>query len=356
MGLTNAVSEIAQEIDHLRIKKIVQIGSPRSATTLQFYTLCAIAVVKYGTERVTCTYNGHNTFNINDNRIHVIKTHGESAAWRTLQPLKEGEGAIFQSMVSDSTDVEEIVLGDGPLTAKVVASEWATLSLKKKTRFITTMLAWHANKTSGFQSIQTPYDAGMADRLSRHFAGVRDFPISVSYIQYVSNLRERGSSLALEYQPIFGLTDEQMAMVVEYVHLWIPIRVCCGLQMSQHKRAWLFDPNDSEKLQSICQHGNNDFEATFLKSAQLLHLIKNQTTVHTHVDNHTCSWPAHLHALLKPSVGDPGVLNGTYCDAYDAEVRRHHHLFNQPGKEDPWIKAVKKMWPPSPLICTPTIS
>lgn len=42
-----------------------------------------------------------------------------------------------------------------------------------------------------------------------------------------------------KYQPIFGLTDEELSLVKEYMSAYEKIRQCCGMQMSHAERARL---------------------------------------------------------------------------------------------------------------------
>lgn len=41
------------------------------------------------------------------------------------------------------------------------------------------------------------------------------------------------------YQPIFALSDEEVTILKQYMHLWEKVRQCCGLQMSKYNMARL---------------------------------------------------------------------------------------------------------------------
>jgi hypothetical protein len=59
------------------------------------------------------------------------------------------------------------------------------------------------------------------------------------YNQQRINL-ERCSMCEIDkYQPIFGLTDEELALIKDYMSSYEKIRQCCGLQMSKAERARL---------------------------------------------------------------------------------------------------------------------
>eukprot|EP00040_Diaphanoeca_grandis_P035517 m.223576 g.223576 ORF g.223576 m.223576 type:complete len:406 (-) comp33406_c0_seq1:219-1436(-) len=370
---------ITAQVDHARVKKIIQIGTPRSASTVQFFTLCAIAVIKYGATRVTCSYDDHLDYDADDQRVHVIKTHHEGHLFEALQSLKKGEGVVFHSMISRSTDVTEIDLA-GTIRAKVVRSEWLALDVEKQAQLkkqLLVSLSWLAaantNAVNIMREIDLPdlkslnaVDAGLGDRLSS--AVFTNFPYNITFTQHISDLKKHGSNLAHAYKAIFGLSNEQISMVVQYLHLWTPIRVCCGIQLSKYKRAWLQDESahgDWGVEQSVCQGGNNSFEATFLESTRLLQVIRTElnTQLHQqqqHPQQHTddaytlnttgCLWPSDIGVLIKPSLLDPGYLNGSYCDSYDADVVINKHKFNQPRKTHPWYDSAVE-WRLSCPLC-----
>eukprot|EP00040_Diaphanoeca_grandis_P002651 m.278678 g.278678 ORF g.278678 m.278678 type:complete len:426 (-) comp137854_c0_seq1:109-1386(-) len=109
--------------------------------------------------------------------------------------------------------------------------------------------------------------------------------------------------------------------------------------MSQSKRAQLLGQaavGNSMVLQPLCRDGNNSFEATFLETSQLVQLVKKETAHSQHEDgtyndNATSVWPKSLLTLMKPSMSDHGYLNGSFCDAYDNQVRTSNHLRTNSG-------------------------
>ena len=56
------------------------------------------------------------------------------------------------------------------------------------------------------------------------------------YVQTTGRVARLGYHIAYDYQPIFGLTDEQMADLLEYLRFWDPLRTCCGKRYVSGRR------------------------------------------------------------------------------------------------------------------------
>ena len=167
---------------------LIQYGKPRTATTLQFQTLCAIALVlnKADPSRVVCSFlppekPGENALAqkaADQTALHVVKTHAVPAqgfphdAW------------LFASEIDDTVGAND---------------------------------SWE----------------GAAERMSQELGH------HVKYAQVMSRLAEQGSGIAKEYQPFFGLSDAQIEEVVTYLRYWDILRMCCGAQMDDGYRTEL---------------------------------------------------------------------------------------------------------------------
>ena len=167
---------------------LIQYGQPRTATTLQFQTLCAIALVmnKADPSRVVCSF---------------------------LPPTKPGEN-VLKGKAADQTALHVVkthtVPAEGfPKDAWLFASE--------------------IDDTVGADD---PWE-GAAERMSQELGH------HVKYAQVMSRLAERGSGIAKEYQPFFGLSDAQIEEVVTYLRYWDILRMCCGAQMDDGYRTEL---------------------------------------------------------------------------------------------------------------------
>ena len=167
---------------------IIQYGEPRTASTLQFQTLCAIALVLNEAEpdRVDCSFLPAGPTPPGDlagkaadlNKLHVVKTHTVPAdgfpkdAW------------LFASEIDDAVGPDD---------------------------------PWQ----------------GAAQRMSDELGH------EVKYTQVMSRLAERGSGIATEYRSFFGLSEPQIEEVVTYLRYWDILRMCCGAQMDDGYRAEL---------------------------------------------------------------------------------------------------------------------
>jgi hypothetical protein len=156
---------------------VIQYGRPRSATTLQYRTLCSIMKLVKGTS-VRCGF----VADLNDEpewgrEFRVIKTH---------QPPQEWPQHMFKD------NVWFFFTGDNGID-------------------------WHSEA------------AHLANDLGR----------DVKYVQLFDNLAMHGYTLAADYQPIFALNNSQCESLLTYLRYWDVLRQCCGPQMSQDWRATL---------------------------------------------------------------------------------------------------------------------
>jgi hypothetical protein len=156
---------------------VIQYGRPRSATTLQYRTLCSIMKLVKGTS-VRCGF----VADLNDEpewgrEFRVIKTH---------QPPQEWPQHMFKD------NVWFFFTGDNGIN-------------------------WHSEA------------AHLANDLGR----------DVKYVQLFDNLAMHGYTLAADYQPIFALNNSQCESLLTYLRYWDVLRQCCGPQMSQDWRATL---------------------------------------------------------------------------------------------------------------------
>ena len=179
---------------------IIQYGEPRTASTLQFQTLCAIALVlnEADPSKVNCSFLARGEEGLltdeaaNPNGLRVVKTHHMPS---------EGfpkDAWLFASEIDDAVSFDD-------------PWQYATQQMSQK------------------------------------------LDHEVKYAQVLSRLTGRGSGIATEYKSFFGLTDPQVQEVVTYLRYWDVLRMCCGAQMKDGYRAELISklkPNTSETLGS----------------------------------------------------------------------------------------------------------
>ena len=252
---------------------IIQYGEPRTASTLQFQTLCAIALVLNEAEpgRVDCSFLPAGPAPPGDlagkaadpSTLHVVKTH--------IVPA-EGfpKGAwLFASEIDDAVDAVE---------------------------------PWQ----------------GAAQRVSDELGH------DVKYAQVMSRLAEQGSGIATEYQSFFGLSDPQLEEVVTYLRYWDILRMCCGVQMSAEYRAQLI----SDLRPNITETSGSLYPACDMYNIQMV----ERQVVESQVFKLALTGGVGLRTLRGTSNKEAGWgddLNGQYCEWFNRQVACQELTFNQ---------------------------
>ena len=254
---------------------IIQYGESRTASTLQFQTLCAFAMVLNEAEpgRVNCSFlpsygtSGDLVDKAADqSTLHVVKTHVVPA---------EGFPKDAWLFVSE---IDDAVGSDDP---------------------------WQ----------------GAAQQMSA------ELKHEVKYVQVLSRLMTQGSGIATEYKPLFGLSDQQVEQVVTYLRYWDILRMCCGAQMSDDWRAQLI--GDAKPATS---------EGSYLMTAKpencQLHDIPaiERHTVRTQVFQLAAKGgegTAYLRSTSSLERDAGYELDGGYCDWFNKEVACQQLSFNK---------------------------
>ena len=251
---------------------IIQYGEPRTASTLQFQTLCAIALVlnEADPSRVDCVFRSRddvdtdpNGFVSNPNGLRVVKTHTVPSAGFPK------DAWLFTS------EIDHEVSFDDP---------------------------WQ--------------DA--AKRMSQKLGH------DVKYTQVLSRLTGRGSGIVTEYKAIFGLSDPQVEEVVTYLRSWDVLRMCCGAQMNDAYRAELISnlrPNSSETSQS-------EYPACDMYRIQAVERQAVQTRVFKLASKGGFG-SRYLRGTSSLESDEGYDLNGQYCAWYNRQVACQELPFNQ---------------------------
>ena len=251
---------------------IIQYGETRTASTLQFQTLCAVALVlnEADPSRVDCAFKSRddvdtdpNGFVSNPNGLRVVKTHTVPSAGFPK------DAWLFTS------EIDHEVSFDDP---------------------------WQ--------------DA--AKRMSQKLGH------DVKYTQVLSRLTGRGSGIATEYKAIFGLSDPQVEEVVTYLRYWDVLRMCCGAQMNDGYRAELISnlrPNSSETSQS-------EYPACDMYRIQAVERQAVQTRVFKLASKGGFG-SRYLRGTSSLESDEGYDLNGQYCAWYNRQVACQELPFNQ---------------------------
>jgi len=255
---------------------IIQWGVPRTATTLQFQTLCLIMTLKHP-EKTTCSFVQEKTTATEKSRLYsmikhaknsiiVLKTHDEKLM-KTLR--KKGRAAgrdvwLFATADNKTAGSDGNVLDWQPTTAK----------LSKR--------------------LHTP----------------------VKYAQVLSLLSARGKSILKDYKPIFQLSDEETDHMMAYMSQWDILRQCCGAQMSDDWREFL-----------VRSHGKRRQDAGVCGSKNLADLDE--------VEKRLTRLPVYKRFALKGPVqlrkasGLDHAFSGSYCSWFQRQVRCQKLEFNK---------------------------
>ncbi|XP_060594121.1 uncharacterized protein LOC132748497 [Ruditapes philippinarum] len=236
---------------------IVQFGKPRTATTLQFYLLCLMMAFLHEDEKNSVGCY-YNRFETN-NKYRVIKVH--SIPDKGLSFIPTGSWIFMTSK--------------GPLTKP---------------------------------------EQDQARKLKQR-------RIAIPYIADVNLVSKRGHFIAYEYQKFFGLSNENMTHVVEYLRYWDILRVCCGTQMSSDWRNHLAPEKN---------YRNHHDPHSLLYPACEMYNISNVETLllKSHAYKTFSSHSSLKNILGKPSLID-GNLDGSYCKRCNANISKNKLHMNK---------------------------
>uniref|UniRef100_A0A7S4QAK3 Phospholipase B-like n=1 Tax=Alexandrium monilatum TaxID=311494 RepID=A0A7S4QAK3_9DINO len=229
---------------------IIQYGPGRTASTMQFQSLCAIMLLMHSSEAelVNCGYTSEFfTATLCDEEGYwVIKTHHP--------------GAVSHIVATAAGTGHRI---------------WVFTS---------------ANDTAHAKQIEA------------------DLGVKVTYAQTMHKLSVKGYFLVSEYQPIFGLTDDQTEVLLQYMRFWHVVRQCCGREMSID---WRHDQLNKTSISRRKRTG------TFYAACEIydLDVVENATLNSRMLREHTAvPW-----LLRRASFGDL-EMNGTWCTWFNRQV------------------------------------
>jgi len=236
-------------------RTVIQFGTPRTATTFEFQTLCAVMSVLHTSEPkpVLCTFESELTYVENPEQFRVLKTHQSVSDWPA-------------NMVDDAT--------------------WV---------FATTEGTHGAVEISAIKN---------------------KFDIEPKYVQSVQDLKDVGTKLTYDYQSVFNLSDQQIHDVYDYMSLWDVLRQCCGCQMSKHWRDVLLQKTNADDTSTgkMCASKDlDDVESRLMRTT--VHGVLGSTDKLSIVDltlNGTyCSWFNRQVACKKLQFND--MPQEPYC-------------------------------------------
>eukprot|EP00931_Biecheleriopsis_adriatica_P059089 TRINITY_DN35299_c0_g1_i1.p1 TRINITY_DN35299_c0_g1~~TRINITY_DN35299_c0_g1_i1.p1 ORF type:complete len:411 (-),score=61.58 TRINITY_DN35299_c0_g1_i1:59-1291(-) len=177
-----------------RPRHLWQTGPGRTATTFQHITACLIQVILHPKKKVVCRYSD----------ALPNKEQMQAGAEKRLDVVK-----IHASMEQAAKHVEAIRQGETPL------------------------------ESENFWILTTAKTSEYASPMQHTEAWALKYHLPVKYVQAMSVLERRGYFIVYDYQDIFGLTDQEIRSLVNFMRYWHVLRQCCGFQMSEDWRAML---------------------------------------------------------------------------------------------------------------------
>jgi hypothetical protein len=247
---------------------IIQYGEPRTASTLQFQTLCAIALLlnEANPSRVNCSFLAKGAVldeAASQHGLQVVKTHNVPSggfpkhAW------------VFTSVIDDAVSFDD------------------------------------------------PWE-GAAERMAHTLHH------EVKYVQVLSRLTGRGSGIATEYKSLFGLSDQKVEEVVTYLRYWDVLRMCCGAQMNDGYRDELISsarPNASETSKS-------EYPACDMYKIQEVERQAVQSQVFK-LARQGGNGTRYLRSTSSLEADAGHDLNGHYCAWFNRQVACQELAFNR---------------------------
>lgn len=245
---------------------VLQVGMPRTATTLQFQTLCAVMFQRYAdsNQSVHCYFKGTGVVPCPvPGSYLVIKTHVPPKIPACDNPV---EPWIFTSTRSANR-----------------TTRWAQLPPSERIPHIS-------------------------------------IPSAVKMTQTTGMLEEYGYKFfAAQYSRMFQLTTVQEVQLHDYLRYWDVLRQCCGTQMSKDWRAILVagDPmavghhSVNRSAYPACEMYDLDAVEAKLMQTEIFRKFSRRSKV-----------------LASVSTNDD-PLNGTYCTATNEWIATNKAHFNE---------------------------
>ena len=263
---------------------IVQFGTPRTATTLQFQILCLIATMLHGEkdEKVACD--------------HV--PGGDSPLPNAKQMMRDGHFPVIKSHIHANDLLDDLGVFNKKKQSKLMEEYPNGIWLFRTGKRDTEKIDWMK----------------LEDKVSSPV-------VSLKYVQSLETLGRDGIHGILDdYARIFRLSAHELTELSEYIRYWTILRQCCGKQMSvdwrkmlqkhtrdghaihNHKRS-MHDPN-----YHACEMYNIKWvERLLLQSEFLMHFKENEGK----------------NAQLYRVSNVDGTLNGNYCEVCEKYIEQN---------------------------------
>jgi len=195
--------------------RILQLGQPRSGSTFQHHLLVAISYLKSNDSNLRTVVSTDTT----TTTTKTVLTSGANVKTALqLSAAKNLSVCLKRHKPIDHPSIKEVVRNftvfmsfrdfDGP---PYIAGE----RLRRR---------WMGNSTNATSTTNDEEDDNDIDDV---------LATSLAYVQSRKNLERCSLCEVDRYQPIFGLTDDEVYLLKLRMSLFEKLRLCCGLQMSR---------------------------------------------------------------------------------------------------------------------------
>lgn len=327
---------------------IFEYGAPRTATTLQFTTVCAASLLTQSDNpgRVSCTFSKTvgpfehavqelmrevqaaesekrlDTRMAADLRNAFRNDKGSDAPIKLLPRMKHlstPTGDTLAQLLLNVTSLDQAGRGRGD-----VQHEIDNLMESAGTHPDQILLVKTHSKPGPNGDWTVPHDSWLFTTLE-HAEGENPIDAQskvyghqVMYVQRLDDMEKRGlSTITADYQPIFGLSAGQTEALQEYLAAWDTIRECCGAQMAENENRRLRgkEPDPEHSMPKCPAPDRMDALEKALMQTQVYKLSTTGT--------------AYLRGASS-SESDAGFeFTGSYCSWFSRQVKCQDLDFNR---------------------------
>lgn len=245
---TLTLSEFLQKCTKKVPNVIVQYGEPRSGSTLQFHSLCLMMLMLHEEEASNVSCSFGAT---TTSKFKVIKAHSVNSFLKTIP-----------------------------------SNAWIFMTLKSKSE--------------------------LHQQVKQNIEKMKKRNLTIQKTVDLDEVGRAGFYIATQYQKHFGLSDNKMVHVLEYLRYWDILRQCCGKQMSSDWR------NKLAPQKGYKQH--HEPNSLTYPACEMYNITQVETLfINTYIYQKFSRTESLRNCIGKPAIMD-GVLDGTYCERCNRNI------------------------------------
>jgi len=270
---------------------ILQYGKPRTATTLQFITLCASSCLKHG-PATACVFVPAKQISAESRRcLHWTEEQGPLVCKSHLPalPARKQQKPVKVPVNFKSPHKHLFVTG----TLEAGDKEWQQSA----------------------RAMELEYEEFK--------------PNTIDYVALTDSLGRKDDPLLLrDYANVLSLSEAQVATLSDFLEAWDKLRVCCGAQMSKDYRTRL---NGIEYKKHSFTH---NAAANHVKASDLCESYDMDAIERKMMSTEVYKTCGHNVELIRKLSTMDGPLDGTYCSRALAATKSMDLIFNDKRYEN----------------------